>query len=547
MNFLKRNKEILFLLVFCVVFFCIYSNFNLLSAEPNPKFSSPDETANYFWIERMAAGESLYYFEELNGVGNNLVHARSLNTVEGKIVPGSFLGMIFIYGFLAKVFGLWIVPYLTPLFGVLGIIFFYLLIKQIFGRKEIALISAVLLSFLPPWLYYSARGLYHNILFLSLFLIGVYLLLWAMDRGKFKLGVYALSGFLIGLAVVTRTSEIVWLALSVLFVFVLNFKKIYWPGFILFLCGLYIPALMLMYSNQILYGAVISAGYGAIIPEGGVGEMISNGLLFRILITPFGFDLKSILVNGFNYLYQFLPYWSLPTILGGFLFILLPKKLILIDYKKRITYVAFFLVLMAYLLVFYGSWGLVDRIDQNTLSLGTSYLRYFLPIYMLCLPFLATLVYMISRVLIWDKLKYYGVYRVIVAGMLIAVLSMPTLNLVIRKTDESLFLLRNLDETRAKSYLVNEITREGDVVVMYKQADKIFFPDRKKLITALAVDEDYEALRRMVELRDVYYYTFAGEDIVDFISKRDFEPRGMKIVRGAKVFKSDWIYIIELK
>jgi len=83
--------------------------------------------------------------------------------------------------------------------------------------------------------------------------------------------------------------------------------------------------------------------------------------------------------------------------------------------------------------------------------------------------------------------------------------------------------------------------------VMYKQADKIFFPDRKKLITALAVDEDYEALRRMVELRDVYYYTFAGEDIVDFISKRDFEPRGMKIVRGAKVFKSDWIYIIELK
>ncbi|MFH1890586.1 MAG: hypothetical protein ABIJ91_03420 [Candidatus Kuenenbacteria bacterium] len=621
MNFLKKHKEILFLLVFCIVFFCIYSHFSLMAfggshgneiLSPqrlgqdgvSVKFSSPDETANYFWIERVASGEGLYYFEELNGIGNNLVHARSLNTVEGKIVPGSFLGMILIYGFLAKIFGLWIVPFLTPFFAVLGIFFFYLLIKQIFKRKEIALISAVLLSFVPPWLYYSARGMYHNVLFLSLLLMAIYLLFKVFSRdnaGNFQFPIsnfqinsklqisnlrlllqYFLSGLILGLAIITRTSEIVWIALTVLFIFILNFKKIYphanvqltreeidenslsnknnekqicerisvgvkWTGFVLFLCGLYIPALILMYSNQILYGQVISAGYGAIIPEGGVREMMQSGMLFKILITPFGFNLKSIIINGFNYLYKFLAYWSVPTLIGGFLFAVLPKEMIKINYKKRLVYLAYCLLLIAYLLIFYGSWGLVDRIDKSTLSLGTSYLRYWLPIYILCLPFLAVLIYQTANILIFKKLKYRWAYRSISAAMLIVLLSMPTFNLVIRKTDESLFLQRNLSEARAKSGLVNEIVQEADIVVMYKQADKIFFPERKKLVTDLAVEQDYEALKRLVRLRNVYYYTFAPQDIVEFISKRDFEPMGMKIVEGRKVFGSDWIYKIEIK
>ncbi|PIU10499.1 hypothetical protein COT27_02840 [Candidatus Kuenenbacteria bacterium CG08_land_8_20_14_0_20_37_23] len=569
---------ILFLLVFCIVFFCIYSYFNLLIFKrlsdfskvfdnanngTDVKFSSPDETANYFWISRIARGKPLYYFEELNGLGNNLVHPRSVNAVGGKIVPGSFLGMIIIYGFLAKIFGLWVVPYLTPFFSVLGIVFFYLLIKEIFQKKTISLLAAMLLSFIPPWLYYSSRGMYHNILFMSLLIMGIYELFYIFGTGhiksfKFKVlnfnlilnslilkyFLYFFVGLLIGLAIITRTAEIVWVGVTVIFIFALHFKKIHWPGFFLFLCGLYLPALILMYHNQILYGQVISAGYRSIIPEGGVGEMVDSGVLWQILITPFGFDLKLILVNSFNYLYNFLPYWSAPVVVGAFLFLVLPSKSIQINYKKRIIYFAYCLLLTAYLLIFYGSWSITDRIDQANLSLGTSYVRYWLPIYVVSMPFLAAFILQSSNFLISNHFKFKIVYRAALVFAMIILFFMPSLNLTVHKTDESLFLLKGLSEVRIKSAIINEIVLANDITVLYKQADKIFFPERKKIIVDLVAPADYEALARLIKLRNIYYYTFAPASTVEFISRRDFEPHGMKIMDGKKILGHDWIYKI---
>lgn len=569
---------ILFLLVFCIVFFCIYSYFNLLIFKrlsdfskvfdnanngTDVKFSSPDETANYFWISRIARGKPLYYFEELNGLGNNLVHPRSVNAVGGKIVPGSFLGMIIIYGFLAKIFGLWVVPYLTPFFSVLGIVFFYLLIKEIFQKKTISLLAAMLLSFIPPWLYYSSRGMYHNILFMSLLIMGIYELFYVFGTGhiksfKFKVlnfnlilnslilkyFLYFFVGLLIGLAIITRTAEIVWVGVTVIFIFALHFKKIHWPGFFLFLCGLYLPALILMYHNQILYGQVISAGYRSIIPEGGVGEMVDSWVLWQILITPFGFDLKLILVNSFNYLYNFLPYWSAPVVVGAFLFLVLPSKSIQINYKKRIIYFAYCLLLTAYLLIFYGSWSITDRIDQANLSLGTSYVRYWLPIYVVSMPFLAAFILQSSNFLISNHFKFKIVYRAALVFAMIILFFMPSLNLTVHKTDESLFLLKGLSEVRIKSAIINEIVLANDITVLYKQADKIFFPERKKIIVDLVAPADYEALARLIKLRNIYYYTFAPASTVEFISRRDFEPHGMKIMDGKKILGHDWIYKI---
>jgi len=578
MSFVRRNKMILFLLVFCIVFFCIYSYFNLLIFKrlsdfskvfdnanngTDVKFSSPDETANYFWISRIARGKPLYYFEELNGLGNNLVHPRSVNAVGGKIVPGSFLGMIIIYGFLAKIFGLWVVPYLTPFFSVLGIVFFYLLIKEIFQKKTISLLAAMLLSFIPPWLYYSSRGMYHNILFMSLLIMGIYELFYVFGTGhiksfKFKVlnfnlilnslilkyFLYFFVGLLIGLAIITRTAEIVWVGVTVIFIFALHFKKIHWPGFFLFLCGLYLPALILMYHNQILYGQVISAGYRSIIPEGGVGEMVDSWVLWQILITPFGFDLKLILVNSFNYLYNFLPYWSAPVVVGAFLFLVLPSKSIQINYKKRIIYFAYCLLLTAYLLIFYGSWSITDRIDQANLSLGTSYVRYWLPIYVVSMPFLAAFILQSSNFLISNHFKFKIVYRAALVFAMIILFFMPSLNLTVHKTDESLFLLKGLSEVRIKSAIINEIVLANDITVLYKQADKIFFPERKKIIVDLVAPADYEALARLIKLRNIYYYTFAPASTVEFISRRDFEPHGMKIMDGKKILGHDWIYKI---
>ncbi|NMC51646.1 hypothetical protein GYA54_02890 [Candidatus Kuenenbacteria bacterium] len=530
-------------------------------AGDNPKFSSPDETANYFWAKRLAQGQPLYYFEELNGPGNNLIHPRSINVIDGKNVPGSFLGLIFIYGSLAKILGLGVVPYLTPFFSALGIFFFYLLLKKIFNSTPVALIPATLLAFTPAWFYYSCRGMYHNVLFTSLLIMGVYFL-WKVlaeapspnsksqapnQKSKInnpKLMLYFLSGLLISFALFTRTSEIVWAALTIFFIFIFHFKRIYWPGFLLFLAAGTIPIIALFYHNQILYGSLISAGYRAVSDAVSIGGLASAGVLFQIFVTPFGIHPGSILTNGFNYLYQLFPIWGALYFLGAFLFAILPTHIIKINYKKRIAYLAYCLLLTAYLLIFYGSWAITDRIDRETLSLGTSYLRYWLPIYIVTLPFVATIIWQLANFLTpLQKRKIF--YQSIFSFAACLCIFMPTINVLLRQSDESLFLLKNLNETRVKSAIVNKMVGPEDIVLVYKQADKIFFPERTLLITELAVPIDYESVATLSKIRDVYYYSYANPRDVDSISRLQFAPYGLEIVEGQKVFGNDRLYKIK--
>ena len=575
MQWLSQYKISLFLLVFLAVFFCIYAYFNLIVIQPPDtfqaasliKFNSPDETANYFWIKQIVQHKPFYYFEPLNYPGTNLIHARSLNTIDGKITPGSFLGLPIIYGFLARGFGLSIVPYLTPFFSVLGLFFFYLLIKDIFKNKDLALLSTVLLGFFPAWFYYSARGLYHNILFISLLIIGFYILLYILKPFKkenylnflkikalsinlkfkiynLKLFLYFLSGLLIGLSIITRTSEIVWVALTVGLIFIINFKKIYWSGFILFLTGLWLPLLILFYYNQILYGSFISAGYRSIIPHGDVIQAAASGLLFKILVTPFGFNLKSILINTYNYLFKFLPVWSSLALAGGLLFVIWPTRGLKLAYRRRWFYLFYVLIITIYLGIFYGSWQFSDRIDGQLISLGSSYLRYWLPIYLLTIPLVAFLILSLTKLILPKINQRWSYYRLALISAIVFILFMSSFNLTVRATDESLWLLNNLNRYRLQAKIIVSLTQPDDIIIIYPQADKIFFPQRRKIITALVVPADYQAVARLAKIRRLYYYTFAPPATVKFISRRDFEPYGLKIINGQLVLGHNWLYQI---
>ena len=87
--------------------------------------------------------------------------------------PVSFLGMMLSYGTIAKIFSWKVIPYLTPLIGALGIVFYYLLIAKIFDKRN-AFLSALVLFSLPVRFYYSARSMFHNVPFVSFLIIGLY-------------------------------------------------------------------------------------------------------------------------------------------------------------------------------------------------------------------------------------------------------------------------------------------------------------------------------------------------------------------------------------
>ena len=140
MNLDKKQIIVFILGIFILcLFFYLYNYFNIHNNYNIKVFNSPDETSNYFFTENFAKNNSIvkkldYNEAEIKNVAK-LIHPRSVAINNFNLIPISFIGLILIYGTIAKIFGIWIIQYLTPFFSILGVVFLYLLVKKIFDKK----------------------------------------------------------------------------------------------------------------------------------------------------------------------------------------------------------------------------------------------------------------------------------------------------------------------------------------------------------------------------------------------------------------------------
>ncbi|MEK7172975.1 MAG: glycosyltransferase family 39 protein, partial [Patescibacteria group bacterium] len=167
--------SLLILLPLAVIFFIAYSYLAYAAFWQNiyfgrPIFNSPDETSNYFFSQMFAGDNTFKFYDDSNGPAEGLVTPRSMRVIAGYTVPASFIGLPLIFGAISKLTGLDYLPFFTPLFSVLGVLFFYLLVKELFNRYT-ALIAAIFAFIVPAWWYYSAKGMMPNALFISFFII----------------------------------------------------------------------------------------------------------------------------------------------------------------------------------------------------------------------------------------------------------------------------------------------------------------------------------------------------------------------------------------
>ncbi len=536
------------------------------------KFNSPDEMLNYFWSVNYAETASIKYEEEMLKESNFLLKPRSTSAIGNYVIPGSFMGMSFLYGNIARFFSNFNLPvkdvvlYLTPFFMVLSLWAFYYLVR-IFFDKKISIFSVGVLATFPAVVYYASRSMYHNILFLSLLIIGLTLALYSVNHksDSFKLRLWGylksvLSGLAIGMALFVRTSEIVWVSFIVGLIILLNIKGFFdlknkkrlvykWIWLFLFLTGILIAVLPLFLLNYNIYGQPLSIGYNVNIPQQVSDIYTQASLWFSVLVTPFGFNLDSILINSYNYLYKiYLPY-SLAAIMGVFVLIFkffhkLKNKNLDIVIKRQILYLSTFLLISVYMMVFYGSWTIIDRIDNATFSIGTSYTRYWLPIYVFSIPFISLAV--VSVVSIFRRKNARNILLVLI----FVIFSIYSAILVYWKTDESLVFVRDtIKRQQAKLIRLNNIANKDSVFVLgFKQADKIFFPEYKRIIPEMAVNLDYMSVKNLIDKGvDVYYYHFASDEYVRYISKKYFEPFGIRIEENKeKVWGKEYMYPIKL-
>lgn len=567
--FLKYWQWIILLIV-ASSFFVGTASFNYYAqADGLIKWLSPDESSNYNFAKLYAQEGRLSFFEKYNLVSADIMHPRSYRSDQGVIKPVSFLGLILIYGYIAGLTTYKILPYLTPGFAAIGIIFYFLLIKEVFGKRN-ALISAMLAAVLPPLIYYSARSLFHNVLFVVLLIMSFYFAV-IMTRNKkspalaslplrrsepeikalkFKILKFwpdicaALAGTFLGLAIIVRSAELVWLIPAWLALWLFNIKKVGLIKLLIFLVFLAFSIGPALFWNQVLYGSYWRGGYDemnrSILNIAGAGQaMVRSGAIKDSLVQiknnifHFGFaPRQSVKMLYFYFAAMF--YWLFwPALFGFGWFLSRIKKW----QRRHFCYFTVYTIIFSILLFYYGSWVFHDNPDPRSHTIGNSYTRYWLPIYLGAIP-LASYFFIKLSNLFRKKILIYGLRALIMAGIFYL-----SLQFVLFGSAEGLVqsVARQL-AWRAEYKRLLSLT-ESRAVIITQYHDKLLFPERKVIVGLFNDDEMVRRYAVLIKYLPVYYYNFTfPEKDYNYLNGTRLAQFGLKIEIVEKITKDFTLY-----
>jgi 4-amino-4-deoxy-L-arabinose transferase-like glycosyltransferase len=613
MNFKIKKINPIFIVIFlALVFFVGTSSFNFYTQEYSSdgkadfvKWAAPDESANYIFTKLYAQTGELKIVENYNLYTSDIMHPRSLRSDYGDIKPVSFLGIILIFGSLAKLFSYKIIPFLTPLFASFGIIAFYFLVKKIFNKSN-ALLSSFLLASFPPYIYYTARSMFHNVLFTVLLIFALSFLVYALTNKKKKtknlkasdafrffkhkkkqvslfssnkfinkhfdlkkinyLSYFfiSLSGIFLGLSVITRSSELLWLLPLFLFLWIFNIRKIGFLKLIIFLMFVFISILPAGFYNKILYGSYFYGGYSEMnssiigmanagidfiksVPQAKLNQAGEASQKIKNIVFHFGLHPRFSLKMAYEYFIKMF-YWIFWPALFGFLIFLFQAK----KYKKRhFIYLGGLIILSSILIIYYGSWEFHDNPDASRHTIGNSYTRYWLPIYLGAMPFaslfimrltraIASLIFKLKSIEFFKNRKnkkfVFNSLRVIIVIFIFYI----SINFVLFGSEEGLiFLAEHQKNSKLEWEEIINLT-EGNATIITRYHDKLLFPERKVIVGLFDDKNMVQEYANLVKLLPVYYYNFTfPEKDIEYLNEKRLYEAGLQI-KEVKQITSDF-------
>ena len=509
---------------------------------PGKIYVSPDETANAFFIAEFAHSGKLYVFESLNVAFDDLIHPRSILSIDARLVPAGFIGLPVLYG-IFSVLGGWVTPLLTPILAAVGVFAWYGITRRVFDR-ETARLSAILMALHPAWWYYTARGLMPNVPFLSLLLVGIWVLATRpvkTFRERLAKLDFVFGGLAIGFAVFVRPSEAVWIAIAGLAVAAYYRRSLAMKEVILIAVSASLALAPLPFLNAELYGSPFSTGYTS--GESGDADPLAEApapiepppviaedapewwLGFQNVISPvlpFGFHPRN-LARAVGW-YAFGLFWWLTLLaIVGLPMAAATKSLSKEAREARRAYVIAGTLTTVWLFLLYGSWVIHDNPDPSSVSIANSYVRYWLPFFVWTTPFAATAILWASRRAITPLARSVATVAlvVLVVGLNVrAVFFAPGDGLV--HAAEVMRRSREI-QTRALS-----LTEENAVIIV-DRADKLFFPHRA-VRYPLRDETTYALMPRIVLQAPLYYYgiTFPETDLT-YLNQEKLKAMGLQI------------------
>lgn len=565
-NWLKEHWRLCFIAALAMTFFFGVSAFNYYAQSADfIKWSSPDESANYEMAKHFAQTGQLTLDSPYNMIADGIIRPRSLRADGAELLPMSFLGIMLWYGQLAAIFGLGLIPYLTPLLAALGLIFFYLLIKRLFSRN-VAVLSAVLLAGFPVYIYYSARSMFHNIPFIVLLVIGLYFMLLSGDGGarehekadpkqKYLHWLYALTaGLGCGAAATMRSSELMWLGPVLLLIWLFNLKQYGWFKPLLFAYGFIVAFAPIFYFNQILYGAPLASGYPNMDTAvanivSGSGQLVKNAVLNKFdqaeqLLKQvyhnffyFGFKPEQSWHTFNYYMIKMFPWLWLLGLTGLIIFCLPERR----RRKADVVYLLVFFLISVILIFYYGSWKFSDNPSAD-ITIGNSYTRYWLPIYLMALPLAALAIVKLS------KIFRHPVVVVTLQSLAVAGIVSFGLYFVLYGSEEG--LVPTAERQNASRQEFNQVLSltEANSIIITRYHDKLFFPERQVIIGLFndeAMNERYARLAARVPL---YYYNFTlSDNDLNYLNNKQLKTLDLNLTLKQKITDKFSLYELAVK
>ncbi len=505
-------------------------------------FVSPDETANAWFIHVFSQTGEIRWLEPMNASLDNAIHPRSMIVLNGWTLPIGFLGLTTLYGVVVRLLGAWTLPFLTSGIALLAVFAWRRLLRRWFD-EPIANTATMILLFHPAFWYYTARGLMPNVLFVSLVILAMYF--W-FERPWHRWIACAIAGCFLGLALFVRASEVSWIVLVVLVLGMLFWRSLEKKEIVFFLIGGFIGLAPFFLMNNLTYGDAFVTGYTlpvAIEPIAVESQTnATRGWLF-----PFGIEPRTFIRTIVDYGLVLFWWLSIPAVLGYVLLLFEVKnktkprptltgqsRPVLSANPSNLTikvYLALFFGLAVWLGVWYGSWVIHDNPDPTQVTIANSYVRYWLPLFVLSTPFVA-----VGLLWINNRLK-----EKVLPLLLLAIIVLGFHATFVTGQDGLMQVARIL--ARSADIRLDVLSRiEPDSLIIVDRADKLFFPHR--VIYPLRSEKTYALLPRIVELVPLYYYgiTFPQTDLT-YLNERTLKELGLSI-QSIQTFDEESLYRI---
>jgi hypothetical protein len=189
--------------------------------------------------------------------------------------------------------------------------------------------------------------------------------------------------------------------------------------------------------------------------------------------------------------------------------------------KKQWVYLLSLVVLGLILVLYYGSWEFYDNPDPRSHTIGNSYVRYWLPIYLGALPLAVYFWLWFTRHVVAKRFfsaapasRFFSFasrrqfWLIGLRALGIGTVLVVSLTAVGFGSAEGLYYAR--EQQRAARFELAAVTSltESSAVIITQYHDKLFFPERKVLVGLFDDPNLITVYARLVKLLPVYYYNF---------------------------------------